>query len=177
MQINWAPEHCDALREYLAKGMSYAEAADAINARFDTAYSRNAAIGRAKRMGLAVPGPAEAALAEGRRNSSKPPRLRKTARAPRAESKRPMPPFRTAGARQTPLRPDRAAPSGADRAGSRRLPVSLWRRRGGRSHHLLRSSAARGLELLLGHFHLTRGPGTASERAAVPVALRLVEAA
>ena len=50
MQINWPPEHCDALREYLAKGMSFAEAADAINARYDTAYSRNATIGRAKRM-------------------------------------------------------------------------------------------------------------------------------
>ena len=34
-----------------------------------------------------------------------------------------------------------------------------------------------GSSYCLGHFHLTRGPGTASERAAVPVALRLVEAA
>ena len=42
MQINWAPEHCDALRECLAKGMSFSQAADAINARFDTAYSRSA---------------------------------------------------------------------------------------------------------------------------------------
>jgi GcrA cell cycle regulator len=50
---NWAPEHSDALREYLAKGMSYSEIADALNAKFKTAYSRNAAIGRAKRMGLA----------------------------------------------------------------------------------------------------------------------------
>ena len=52
---NWAPEHSDALREYLAKGMSYSETADAINAKFRTAYTRNAAIGRAKRMGLAGP--------------------------------------------------------------------------------------------------------------------------
>ena len=64
MQINWPPEHCDALRECLAKGMSFAEAADAINAKFDAAYSRNATIGRAKRMGLGGPRPAEAA-AEG----------------------------------------------------------------------------------------------------------------
>jgi len=34
-----------------------------------------------------------------------------------------------------------------------------------------------GSSYCLGHFHLTRGPGTASERAAVPVVLRLVEAA
>jgi GcrA cell cycle regulator len=49
----WEPAHCEALREYLAKGMSYSEIAEAINAKFATAYSRNATIGRAKRMGLA----------------------------------------------------------------------------------------------------------------------------
>jgi GcrA cell cycle regulator len=48
----WAAEHCDALREYLAKGMSYSETADAINAKFGACYSRNATIGRARRMGL-----------------------------------------------------------------------------------------------------------------------------
>src|SRR5258705_11902599 len=54
MQLtDWASEHSDALREYLAKGMSYSEIARAINARFKTAYSRSAAIGRASRMGLA----------------------------------------------------------------------------------------------------------------------------
>jgi GcrA cell cycle regulator len=52
MQSNWAPEHSRALQEYLTQRMSYAEAADAINARFGTAYTRNAAIGRGKRMGL-----------------------------------------------------------------------------------------------------------------------------
>jgi GcrA cell cycle regulator len=35
--------------------MSFSRIADAINAKFKTAYSRNAAIGRAKRMGLAGP--------------------------------------------------------------------------------------------------------------------------
>jgi GcrA cell cycle regulator len=38
--------------------MSYSEIAGAINAKFGTAYSRNAALGRAKRMGLAGPEPA-----------------------------------------------------------------------------------------------------------------------
>src|ERR1700730_9836257 len=52
---DWAPEHSNALREYLAKGMSYSEIAEAINEKFKTAYSRNATIGRAKRMGLAGP--------------------------------------------------------------------------------------------------------------------------
>jgi len=50
---NWAPEHSDALREHLAKGMSFSEIAKAINSRFNTTYSRNAALGRARRMGLA----------------------------------------------------------------------------------------------------------------------------
>jgi GcrA cell cycle regulator len=49
---NWAPEHCQVLRENLAKGMSYSEIAEAINAKFNTAYSRNATIGRARRLGL-----------------------------------------------------------------------------------------------------------------------------
>lgn len=36
-------------------GMSYRDAADALNARFGTAYSRDAALGRARRMGLGGP--------------------------------------------------------------------------------------------------------------------------
>jgi GcrA cell cycle regulator len=50
---NWAPEHCEALRETLANGMSYSEIAEAINVKFNTVYSRNATISRARRMGLA----------------------------------------------------------------------------------------------------------------------------
>jgi len=49
---NWAPEHSAALREHLAQGMSYSEIARAINEKFNTRYSRNAALGRAKRIGL-----------------------------------------------------------------------------------------------------------------------------
>ena len=49
---NWAPEHSDALRGHLAKGMSFSEIVKAINLRFGTTYSRNAALGRARRMGL-----------------------------------------------------------------------------------------------------------------------------
>ena len=50
--LNWAPEHSDALREFIAKGLSFSEAAQAINSRFNTCYSRNAALGRARRLGL-----------------------------------------------------------------------------------------------------------------------------
>ncbi len=49
---NWAPEHSDALRRLIAKGASFAEAARAINLRFNTSYTRSAALGRARRLGL-----------------------------------------------------------------------------------------------------------------------------
>lgn len=49
---SWPPAHSDALRKYFALGMSYAEIARAINAEFKTSYSRCAAIGRARRLGL-----------------------------------------------------------------------------------------------------------------------------
>jgi GcrA cell cycle regulator len=39
---NWAPEHSGALREYLALGMTYSEIVRAINAKFNTHYTRNA---------------------------------------------------------------------------------------------------------------------------------------
>ena len=51
---NWAPEHSDALRKHLATGVSFSEAARRINATFKTAYTRNAALGRARRLGIAV---------------------------------------------------------------------------------------------------------------------------
>ncbi|UPK38460.1 GcrA family cell cycle regulator [Bradyrhizobium sp. 186] len=51
----WPSEHSDALRDYFLKGMSYAEIGREINARFGTAYTRNAVVGRAKRLGLAAP--------------------------------------------------------------------------------------------------------------------------
>ena len=55
MQSGWEEAHSKALREYVEQGLSFAEAARALNARFGTGYSRNAAIGRARRMGLSVP--------------------------------------------------------------------------------------------------------------------------
>ncbi|MBR0689013.1 hypothetical protein JQ612_09010 [Bradyrhizobium manausense] len=51
---HWPSEHSDALRDYFFKGMSYAEIGKEINARFGTAYTRNAVVGRAKRLGLGV---------------------------------------------------------------------------------------------------------------------------
>src|SRR5260370_42244952 len=57
---NWAPEHSAALRDLFGKGMSFSQIARAINAKFKTTYSRNAALGRAKRMGLDGAGRPEA---------------------------------------------------------------------------------------------------------------------
>ena len=56
----WPPAHCEALKEFVTQGMSYRDAADALNARFGTAYSRDAALGRARRMGLGEAGRPEA---------------------------------------------------------------------------------------------------------------------
>jgi GcrA cell cycle regulator len=51
-QTSWPPEHSDALRKLLAERLAFSAIARAINLRFNTAYTRNATIGRAKRMGL-----------------------------------------------------------------------------------------------------------------------------
>jgi GcrA cell cycle regulator len=56
---DWPPAHSEALREFFAKGMSYSAIADAINAKFGTCYTRNAALGRATRMRLEGPAPFE----------------------------------------------------------------------------------------------------------------------
>ena len=174
MQINWAPDHSDALREYLAKGMSFAEAADAINARFDTTYSRNAVLGRAKRIGLVSSyRPAGMSSSPQQLNA---PRLRKI-RERAAESKPLTPAVERPDRvklrcvqimpRHLPLiglEPDDCRyPYGGDADGET-ITLCGHPRRAGSSY-------------CIGHFHLTRGPGTASERAAVLVALRLVKAA
>jgi GcrA cell cycle regulator len=52
---HWPSEHSDALCDYFLKGISYAEIGRRINARFGTAYTRSAVVGRAKRLGLVTP--------------------------------------------------------------------------------------------------------------------------
>ncbi|MGF6426045.1 GcrA family cell cycle regulator [Bradyrhizobium elkanii] len=60
--MNWLPEHSAALQDLRARGLSYSEIADTINANFKTAYTRNAALSRAQRMGLAGLGRLEPSL-------------------------------------------------------------------------------------------------------------------
>src|SRR5437899_1144413 len=54
-QTSWPPEHSDALRKHLAERLTFSAIVKAINLKFKTAYTRNAAIGRARRMGLGGP--------------------------------------------------------------------------------------------------------------------------
>jgi GcrA cell cycle regulator len=74
--------------------MSYSRIADAVNAKFKTTYSRNAAIGRAKRMGLA--GPDRPQDWPGPPPKAKAPRLHKLREHYASESRRSMPIFETA---------------------------------------------------------------------------------
>jgi GcrA cell cycle regulator len=174
MQINWAPAHCDALRECLANGMSFAEAADAINTMFGAAYSRNATIGRAKRMGLA-------ALDRPKRLSkvpqeSKPARSHKNRE--RAAESNPEPPAAEPPQRLK-LRCVQIMPRHLElielESGDCRYPYGGDA--DGEAITFCGHPQREGSSYCLGHFNLTRGPGTASERAAIPVALRLVAAA
>ena len=182
----WASEHSDALREYLAKGMSYSEIAEAINTRFKTAYSRSAAIGRANRMGLAGPDRAKDLPKDLPKHLPKhwpappkapQPRPRKSRERHVPEFIRPMPTFERTDTVKlrcveidprhvslTDLRTDNCRyPYGGDEEGEAITFCGHPRRP--------RSSYC------APHFHLTRGPGTASERSAGTVLLRLVEAA
>ena len=174
MQLSWPPEHSDALRELFAKGMSYSEIAETINARFQTDYSRNAALGRAKRMGLGGPGPSA--------DPPKPPPkampwLSKPHERRTVELRRPMPVFErteTVKLRCVEIEPlrlplmelergDCRYPYGGDEE-SEAITFCGHPQRAGSSY-------------CTAHFHLTRGPGTTSERAAGAVLLRLVQVA
>jgi GcrA cell cycle regulator len=55
MQSTWEDAHSVLLRELVEKGLAFSDVARALNERFGTAYTRNAAIGRARRMGLSTP--------------------------------------------------------------------------------------------------------------------------
>jgi GcrA cell cycle regulator len=168
---NWPREHCDALREYHIRGMSYGEIAQAINVRFKSNYSRSATIGRARRMGLADPDrpkwpPTVSA-----------PQLHHVRERHAAWLRRPMPTFEPAEAvklRCVEIDPrhlsiidleprDCRYPYGGDAEGEAITFCGHPKRRGS--------------SYCTAHFHLSRGPGTAAERAAITVALRLLEIA
>jgi GcrA cell cycle regulator len=191
---NWTPEHCAALRENFAKGLSYRQIAAAINATFKTAFTRNAVLGRAKRMGLAdsgrskflrkpwpkrspkarQPGPGKSSLGKSSLGKSN---FGKSRQRRLPEMWWPVPKFKrteTAELRCAEIDPrhislidlepaDCRYPYGGDEEGEA-ITFCGHPRREGSSY-------------CDAHFNLSRGPGSASERAAVAVALKLVEAA
>ena len=175
MQLNWAPEHSDALREFHAKGLSFSEIAQAVNARFRTAYSRCAVIGRAKRMGLR--GRDEPADLSKPPSKVRQPQPSKSREPDVTRSIWPNPVFEKSRAptlRCVEIEPrhlslmelergDCRYPYGGDEEGEAITYCG----------HPQRAASS----YCTAHFHLTRGPGTAAERAAVTVALRLVQAA
>jgi GcrA cell cycle regulator len=176
---DWPPEHSQALREFFAMGMSYAAIARAINAKFGTAYSRSAAIGKAKRIGLAGPGrldqsPTPPQAIEPRLRSR---RERRTSQPRRPLPKRSMPTIesvKTMKLRCVEIDPrhlsfmelehgDCRYPYGGDEEGE---AITFC----GHPQRL-------GSSYCTAHFHLTMASGTAPGRAAGSVLLRLVEAA
>ncbi len=177
MQSSWAEEHSQALREYLAKGRSFSEIANAINARFSTAYSRNATIGRARRLGLSAPERPDRPSRPKPQPQPSPARLKKMRARLSAEPRPKRVVLERAAALQLrcvgivprhlsllELEPcDCRYPYGGDEEGEA-ITFCGHPRREGSSY-------------CVSHFHLTSGPGTASERAAGQVLLRLVEAA
>jgi GcrA cell cycle regulator len=175
--LSWAPEHTAALREFIARGMSFAAAADALNARFGTAYSRNAAIGRGKRIGLAVQRPSE----------DMPMRVPKAPRPQKAAMQ--TSPGRRAGLIAPPPAPERAEPVKLRCVGIQPRLVCLVELgkddcrypyggdKEGEAIAFCGHPRFGGSSYCAPHFHLTRGPAVETGRPAGPFALRLVEAA
>ena len=176
MQTSWEPKHSDALRDYLAKGLPYSEIARRINAEFNTDYTRNATIGRARRMGLA--GPAE---------NSRPRKPRKPRRVPFRKMRK----HRAAKPRLVPQRPvlRRAAALKLRCVGIEPRHLSLialevgdcrYPYGGDKDNEAITFCGhpqREGSSYCAAHFHLTRKVESAPERSAIKVLLRLVEAA
>jgi GcrA cell cycle regulator len=176
---DWAPEHSDALREFLTRGMSYSEIADAINEKFGTRYTRNATIGRGRRMGLGVPKRADDWRSP---PCSKAPKLSKsvskTLPASRPEklgkAAAEVEPAEPIKLRCVGVRP-RLLPLTELDSGDCRYPYG-----GDREGELILfcgHPCLAGSRYCAPHSRLTRNDGATSERAGGPVVLRLVEAA
>ncbi len=168
---NWAPEHCQALRDYVALGMSFSEIAREINTKFGTAYTRNAALGRSKRMGLRAP---------------ERPRMPPKAKIPQASKRHERNAARSAQAAPT---PERAAPVKLRCVGISPRLLSLVELEasdcrypyGGDKENepitFCGHPRLAGSSYCAPHFYLTRTTEAQPERAPGPVVLRLIKAA
>ncbi len=177
----WTPEHCQALREYRERGLSYGEIARRLNAKFNTTYTRNAALGRGVRMGL--PGPERPAQRAGRLPAIGGPKRPKSALVAKPARRHAADPVASAPAvgyvrpitlRCVGIKPrltslielgpnDCRYPYGGDK-GSEAITFC--------GHPKLPGSS-----YCAPHFRLTRGGETPAERAVGAVVLRLVKAA
>ena len=174
---DWMPEHSQALRDHVARGISFARAAAEINAQFGTAYTRSAALGRGKRMGLIVPARREAGPAP-------------------AKALKPMKTRKRRGAEPSGPEPEpeavpvvAAAPLMLRCVGISPRLISLVELEpcdcrypyGGEKENepiaFCGHPRRPGSRYCTPHFHLTRRVGTAAERSFGPVILRLVQAA
>lgn len=176
--MSWRPDHCTALREFVAAGLSFSRAADAINARFGTAYTRSAVIGRARRMRLGVPARPE------RVPELKPPKAKQANVAPRKSAEGRAALTRLAA----PVR-QRSEPVKLRCVGIRPRLVTLAELgdadcrypyggdKEGEAITFCGHPRFRGSSYCAPHLHLTRGPHIEDDRRVGPFALRLVEAA
>jgi GcrA cell cycle regulator len=189
MQLSsWAPEHSETLRAHIVRGRSYGEAVDAVNAKFGAAYTRAAAIGRGKRMGLAAPARPENRSMLVPRG---PKRVRKLSKAlKRAVTRAATAPERCSEGATSPA-PAAPAPEPAKlrcvgisprllslielEAGDCRYPYGGDKE--GEAISFCGHPCFRGSSYCAPHFHLTRAPAIESERPEGPFVLRLVEAA
>lgn len=179
----WAPEHSEALREQIARGVSYGEAAKAINAKFGTFYTRSSALGRGKRMGLAAPARSEDRAMLVPRSQKPAPRRGKrrerrvvevgseavsTKTAVPAERRQPVQ-LRCVG-----ISPRLVSLIELE-AGDCRYPYGGDRE--GEAISFCGHPCFAGSSYCAPHFHLTRAPAVETERPPGPFVLRLVQAA
>lgn len=156
--------------------MSYKDAADALNARFGTAYSRSATLGRARRMRLAEP------------EWPKPPPLPGVAQLPQLRERRTADDFRP---REFFRRPPAFGP--VDRAPLRCIEIAprhftlIELERGncrfpyggdmdGEAITFCGHPRRKGSSYCTPHFHLSRNPDIATDRVPGGAPLRLVDA-
>ena len=173
---DWPTEHSCALRDLHAKGMSYGEIAREMNARFGTTYTRNAVLGRGKRMGFV--------MSETMRERQPPRRL--LARAERAQARA------TEDCRSPPILVapvPRAEPVQLRCVGISPRLIGLLDLEPGDCRYPYGGDTEGDPIVFCGHprqpgccyctphFHLTRNPEGVIERPLGPVVLRLVEAA
>lgn len=171
---SWTAEQSEALRKCVAAGMSFSEAARALNAEFGTALTRNAIIGRAKRMKIAAP------AQSGGSPQRKPPRPVTAVSRPderRAEQRVAAPSAQHAEPvklRCVGIRP-RLVPLDELGTGDCRYPYGGDKE--GEAIVFCGHPRFRGTSYCAPHFHLTRGPRPEADRPTGPFVLRLVDAA